>query len=162
MDNRKRTLSRSSLRMAVCRKLRPLVSYCSAANGSIWRIKNRFRSWWWSSGQSPHLLLRWSEFESCWLLRILNEKTKIKHKESGSGPSFLNRFDNFLMQDFSSLKIFNWSGNEKSRVTAFLRFSRQLGKPGIFRFSYFLPLKSFALAHSTSDPYSVACCARHI
>ncbi len=40
MERRKRTLSRSSLRMAVCKKFRPRVSYCPAANGSIWNRVN--------------------------------------------------------------------------------------------------------------------------
>ena len=27
--------------------------------------------WWWSSGQCAHLLLRWSEFESRWILGFI-------------------------------------------------------------------------------------------
>ena len=38
MLRRKRTLSRSFLRMAVWRKFRPRLSYCSAADGSMFRI----------------------------------------------------------------------------------------------------------------------------
>ena len=37
--------------------------------------------WWWSNGQHPCLLLRLSEFESCWLLNnFLFKKTKINEK----------------------------------------------------------------------------------
>ena len=32
--------------------------------------------WWWSSGQRSHLLLRSSEYESCWLLNICFTKTR--------------------------------------------------------------------------------------
>ena len=52
---------------------------------SDWKYQT-FWPWRWSSGQGPRLLLRWSEFESCWLLNLY-EKTKRKEKEAGVGPS---------------------------------------------------------------------------
>ena len=39
------------------------------------------RPWWWSSGQRSCLLLRRSEFESCWLLRFSVRKDENKRKK---------------------------------------------------------------------------------
>ena len=47
--------------------------------------------WWWSSGQHARLLLRRTEFESCWGLLFLllsTEKNENKHKKVGIGPLF--------------------------------------------------------------------------
>ena len=48
--------------------------------------KAQWWPWWWSSGQRPRLILRRSEFESCWLLNLYKE-TKINEKEAWVGQS---------------------------------------------------------------------------
>ena len=55
---------------------------------------NTIGSWWWYSGRHSHLLLWWSEFESCWLLHfsVLHcTKRRNKQKEAGNGPTILKR-----------------------------------------------------------------------
>ena len=59
-----------------------LLSKFLLQNGSI---KIGTGPWWWSSGQRSHLLLQRSEFESCWLLKIIF-CTKINKTEAGVGP----------------------------------------------------------------------------
>ena len=44
--------------------------------------------WWWPSGQRSCLLLRRSEFESCWLLKLPLAKDKKNEKEARVGQSF--------------------------------------------------------------------------
>ena len=56
----------------------------------FWK-REKFKPWWWSSGQSARLLLRQSEFESRWLLQFYSvkfvfEEIENKQKEAGVGP----------------------------------------------------------------------------
>ena len=67
--------------------------------------------WWWSSGQRSRLLLRRSEFESRWLLKIVYfcaKKIKISEKEAGAGPFKKRTKPNPSKPNLLELALFKW------------------------------------------------------
>ena len=89
--------------------------------------------WWWSRGQRPCLLLRQSEFESCWLLKfsVQNDKNKWK-RGRGWPPSFkisklrLEYSKHGKQSEYKWEKISIFTTTAKTTFTQFQEFRGQL------------------------------------
>ena len=71
-----------------------------AITKSIWKFLslNSVGPWWWNSGQCSGFMLRWSEFNSCWLLNFsvctVLRKDENKWKREQEWSIFLKKSSN--------------------------------------------------------------------
>ena len=59
--------------------------------------------WWWSSGQRSCLLLRRSEFESCWLLNKFSVRKDENKRKRGRGWPIFKKKERLTVSTFQPL-----------------------------------------------------------